>query len=103
MVADGSIERTLQDWVDAVCAATDIDARLVDVAGVLDLAKDAAHGVARPAAPLTTFLAGYLLGRAEHPAAPAGSGAAAEPGDRARAVLERVARLVPAAPGPSGG
>ena len=30
---------------------------------VLDLAREAAHGVARPAAPLTTFLAGYALGR----------------------------------------
>ena len=29
---------------------------------VLDLAREAAHGVARPAAPLTTFLAGYTLG-----------------------------------------
>jgi hypothetical protein len=29
---------------------------------VLDLARVAAHGVARPAAPLTTFLAGYVLG-----------------------------------------
>jgi Domain of unknown function (DUF6457) len=29
---------------------------------VLDLARAAAHGVARPAAPLTTFLAGYALG-----------------------------------------
>ena len=29
---------------------------------VLDLAREAAHGVARPAAPLTTFLAGYALG-----------------------------------------
>lgn len=29
---------------------------------VLDLARDAAHGVARPAAPLTTFLVGYVAG-----------------------------------------
>ncbi|MFB9665592.1 DUF6457 domain-containing protein [Curtobacterium citreum] len=29
---------------------------------VLDLARDAAHGVARPAAPLTTFLVGYAAG-----------------------------------------
>lgn len=29
---------------------------------VLDLAREAAHGVARPAAPLTAFLAGYALG-----------------------------------------
>ena len=29
---------------------------------VLDLAREAAHGVARPAAPLTAFVAGYVLG-----------------------------------------
>lgn len=29
---------------------------------LLDLARAAAHSVARPAAPLTTFLAGYALG-----------------------------------------
>lgn len=29
---------------------------------LLDLARVAAHEVARPAAPLTTFLAGYALG-----------------------------------------
>lgn len=29
---------------------------------MLDLAREAAHAVARPAAPLTTFLAGYALG-----------------------------------------
>ena len=31
---------------------------------LLDLARDAAHGVARPAAPLTTFLVGYAAGLA---------------------------------------
>jgi hypothetical protein len=30
---------------------------------LLDLARDAAHGVARPAAPLATFAAGLALGR----------------------------------------
>ena len=35
----------------------EIDADLVDL--VLDLARDAAHAVDRPAAPLTTFLVGY--------------------------------------------
>jgi len=29
---------------------------------VLDLARDVAHGVARPAAPLTTYLAGLAVG-----------------------------------------
>lgn len=31
----------------------------VDIVAVLDLARDAAHRVERPAAPLTTFLVGY--------------------------------------------
>ncbi|MDX6228241.1 MAG: hypothetical protein QOI76_1631 [Frankiales bacterium] len=31
---------------------------------VLELARDVAHGVARPAAPLTTFLLGLAAGRA---------------------------------------
>ncbi len=31
---------------------------------VLDLAREVAHGVARPAAPLTTFLLGLAAGRA---------------------------------------
>jgi hypothetical protein len=33
-------------------------------AALLDLARVAAHSIARPAAPLTTFLAGYALGAA---------------------------------------
>ena len=35
-----------------------------DIALVLDLARDAAHGVARPAAPLTTYMVGYAAGAA---------------------------------------
>ena len=38
-----------------------IDAE-VDMSAVLDLAKEAAHNVARPAAPLTTFLVGFAAG-----------------------------------------
>jgi len=30
---------------------------------ILDLARDAAHGVARPAAPLTAYLVGVAVGR----------------------------------------
>lgn len=33
-----------------------------DVSVLLDLARDAAHGVARPAAPLTAYLAGLAVG-----------------------------------------
>ncbi|MET0975298.1 MAG: DUF6457 domain-containing protein [Leifsonia sp.] len=36
----------------------------VEIPVILDLARDAAHGVARPAAPLTTFLLGYAAARA---------------------------------------
>jgi len=36
----------------------------VPVAAVLDLARDVANGVARPAAPLGAFVAGLAAGRA---------------------------------------
>jgi hypothetical protein len=49
---------TLQDWMDALADALDIDTE-VDMTAVLDLARDAARSVHRPAAPLTTFLVGY--------------------------------------------
>lgn len=54
----------LDGWIARVCAALDLDAAAVDRDLVLDLARDAAHGVARPAAPVTTFLVGLAAGRA---------------------------------------
>ena len=48
----------LHDWIDELCDVLDIDAE-VDEALVLDLARDAAHNVERPAAPITTYLLGY--------------------------------------------
>lgn len=55
--------RVLDEWIAAAKADLGIDLD-VDTATLLDLARDAAHGVARPAAPLTTFLVGYAAGRA---------------------------------------
>jgi len=52
---------TLHDWIDELCDALDIEAE-IDEALILDLARDAAHSVERPAAPLTTFLVGYAAG-----------------------------------------
>ena len=52
---------TLDEWTTRVCTALGISEP--DRELVLDLARDAAHGVARPAAPLTTFLAGVAVGR----------------------------------------
>ena len=54
---------SLDDWVAAVAAELGIDELDLDVDQVLDLAADAAHAVVRPAAPLTTFIAGFAAGR----------------------------------------
>jgi Domain of unknown function (DUF6457) len=53
---------TLHEWVAAVQAELGTDLEL-DLDQQLDLARDAAHEIARPAAPLTTFLVGYAAGR----------------------------------------
>ncbi len=48
----------LHDWIDELCDALDVEAE-VDEALILDLARDAAKFVERPAAPITTYLLGY--------------------------------------------
>ncbi len=48
----------LHDWIDELCDVLDIEVE-VDEALILDLARDAAHLVERPAAPISTFLLGY--------------------------------------------
>lgn len=53
----------LDEWITAVKDELGIELD-VDIGVLLDLARDAAHGVARPAAPLTTFLVGYAAARA---------------------------------------
>ena len=55
-------ETVLAGWVCDVARELDLHLE-VDVEAVLDLAGDAAHGVVRPAAPLTTFLVGVAVGR----------------------------------------
>lgn len=58
---------TLDDWTAAVLAELGLEPETVDVTTVLDLARDVAHGVARPAAPLTAYLAGIAVGRGMKP------------------------------------
>lgn len=53
---------TLADWIGAACAELGIDAASVDQRRILDLARDVAHQVDRPAAPLTAFLLGMAVG-----------------------------------------
>ncbi|WP_211373682.1 DUF6457 domain-containing protein [Cellulomonas fimi] len=70
----------LEEWVAAVVAELEIPRDVVDVALVLDLARDAAHGVDRPAAPLTTFLVGYAAGASRAGHEDAGHGGAGQAG-----------------------
>jgi hypothetical protein len=53
----------LDAWIAELAATLGIDPAAVDRDLLLDVARDAAHGVARPAAPLTTFLVGLAAGR----------------------------------------
>jgi hypothetical protein len=53
-------------WLQAVAAALGVErSGLVDAGtatALLDLARDAAHGVARPAAPLAAYAVGVAVG-----------------------------------------
>jgi hypothetical protein len=51
---------TLDDWVVQAADALGIEPT-IDVALVLDLARDVAHAVARPAAPVTSYLLGLAV------------------------------------------
>lgn len=52
----------LDGWMKKISELLGIDEE-VDIGAVLDLTRDVAHDVARPAAPLTTFALGLALGR----------------------------------------
>ena len=52
---------SLTSWSKQLTDALGIDPQ-VDLDVILDLARDAAHQVERPAAPVTAFLAGYAAG-----------------------------------------
>ena len=58
-------------WVAAATAALDIQASEAENALVLDVARDVAHGVLRPAAPVTAYLFGVAVGRGADPRAAA--------------------------------
>lgn len=73
----------MRKWIEDVKSELGVDLD-VDVAELLDMTKVVAHGVACPAAPLTSFLVGYA-------AAQAGGGpeAVAEANRRVTALAER--------------
>ena len=84
-VSDEEFDRMLADWADRVRAELGIVDAPLDIQQVLGVAGVAAHAIMRPAAPITTYLAGYAAGLA------AAAGADAEVA--ARDALDRVRRL----------
>lgn len=61
----------LDAWVVAASAELGIEADTSATATVLDLARDIAHDVARPAAPVSAYLLGLAVGRAQQQGAAA--------------------------------
>ncbi|MCK9930926.1 DUF6457 domain-containing protein [Frankia sp. Mgl5] len=64
--AGGEAQRlgdVLDEWVSRASTALGLEPGSVDATLILDLARDVAHGVTRPAAPLTGFLVGLAAGR----------------------------------------
>ncbi|MCX6499274.1 MAG: DUF6457 domain-containing protein [Arthrobacter sp.] len=59
-----SQDETLEDWCRALLQALELDDVEIDIDEVLGLAGVAAHSIVRPAAPLTTFIAGFAAGLA---------------------------------------
>jgi hypothetical protein len=80
---------TLESWTEAACAELGIDPAVMSTRAVLDVARDAAHQVARPAAPLTAYLMGVAVGRG------------LSPDDAARRLTELAARWPAPAAGPA--
>ncbi|MBO3093312.1 DUF6457 domain-containing protein [Cellulomonas dongxiuzhuiae] len=56
----------LQEWTELVAPTLGVDPGLVAATqdDVLDMVRDVAHGVVRPAAPLTAYVVGLAAGRA---------------------------------------
>lgn len=84
-ISDDEFDAVLQDWAGRVKTELGIADAPLDIQRVLGVAGVAAHAVVRPAAPLTTYLAGYAAGLA------AASGT--DPETAASDALDRVRRL----------
>jgi hypothetical protein len=80
-VSDGGLDA----WIAAAGRELGLDPAEVPVKAVLDLARDVAHGVVRPGAPVSAYLMGVAVGRG------------ADPAD----VAERLSELALSWPGPS--
>jgi hypothetical protein len=62
----------MDDWVAEVVAELRLDGAEVPVKAVLDVARDVAHNVLRPGAPVTAYLLGLAVGAGADPVEAAG-------------------------------
>ena len=63
MSAKAEFESELSEWCHRVIKILELNsATKVDIPAILELTKEVAHGVARPAAPLTAYLLGLRDG-----------------------------------------
>ncbi|WP_372593756.1 DUF6457 domain-containing protein [Actinotalea sp.] len=76
--AQPPVRHDLESWVRLLTEEFDVTPDAVDLQAVLDLGLETAHGVARPAVPLTGFFVGWAVAS----------------GTRDRAELDRVAARV---------
>jgi hypothetical protein len=63
----------LERWIAQLAGELGLNPKTLDRDVVLDVARNAAHQVARPAAPLTTYLLGVAVGRGANPRVAAGT------------------------------
>ncbi|GIF43271.1 DUF6457 domain-containing protein [Actinoplanes xinjiangensis] len=57
----------MDDWVAEVSAELGLDGVAVPVKDVLDVARDVAHNVLRPGAPVSAYLLGLAVGAGADP------------------------------------
>jgi hypothetical protein len=58
----------LEEWIKAASAELGLTPAEVEHKVVLDVARDVAHNVVRPGAPVTAYLMGLAVGRGADPA-----------------------------------
>ncbi|MFI7545974.1 DUF6457 domain-containing protein [Actinoplanes sp. NPDC049599] len=58
----------LETWIAAACDELGLTPADVEQKAVLDVARDVAHHVVRPGAPVTAYLMGLAVGRGADPA-----------------------------------
>ena len=61
-------QRGLEAWIEVACKELGLGPDDVPTVAVLDLARDVAHAVVRPGAPVSAYLMGLAVGRGAHPA-----------------------------------